>query len=72
MALRSFGLVVIGVMMVSTIGGFDESIISEELGLTEQGLVPSVLLTLGYRSDADFNAKLPKSRLSKEDIFTQL
>lgn len=39
------------------IGGFDESIISEELG---------------YRSDADFNAKLPKSRLSKEDIFTQL
>ncbi len=54
------------------IGGFDESIISEELGLTEQGLVPSVLLTLGYRSDADFNAKLPKSRLSKEDIFTQL
>lgn len=54
------------------IGGFDESIISEELGLAEQGLIPSVLLTLGYRSDADFNAKLPKSRLSKEDIFTQL
>ena len=54
------------------IGGFDESTISEELGLAEQGLIPSVLLTLGYRSDADFNAKLPKSRLSKEDIFTQL
>ena len=54
------------------IGGFNESIISEELGLAEQGLIPSVLLTLGYRSDADFNAKLPKSRLSKEDIFTQL
>ena len=52
--------------------GFDESIISEELGLAEQGLIPSVLLTLGYRSDADFNAKLPKSRLNKEDIFTQL
>ena len=54
------------------IGGFDESIISEELSLGEQGLIPSVLLTLGYRSDSDFNAKLPKSRLSKEDIFTQL
>ena len=54
------------------IGGFNESIISEELGLAEQGLIPSVLLTLGYRSDSDFNAKLPKSRLSKEDIFTQL
>ncbi len=54
------------------IGGFDEDIITRELKLTEQGLVPSVLLTLGYRSESDFNAKLPKSRLNKEQIFTQL
>jgi nitroreductase/dihydropteridine reductase len=54
------------------IGGFDEGIISEELKLTEQGLIPSVLLTLGYRSENDFNAKLPKSRLPAEDIFTKL
>ena len=54
------------------IGGFDESIISDELGLAEKGLIPSVLLTLGYRSDSDFNAKLPKSRLNKEEIFTTL
>lgn len=54
------------------IGGFDEAIISDELGLAEKGLIPSVLLTLGYRSETDFNAKLPKSRLSQEDIFTQL
>ena len=54
------------------IGGFDEQIINDELQLTEKGLVPSVLLTLGYRSENDFNAKLPKSRLSKEEIFTQL
>ena len=54
------------------IGGFDEGIISEELKLTEQGLIPSVLLTLGYRSEHDFNAKLPKSRLPAEDIFTKL
>lgn len=54
------------------IGGFDEDIITQELKLTEQGLVPSVLLTLGYRSESDFNAKLPKSRLNKEQIFTQL
>jgi len=54
------------------IGGFDESIISEELDLAAKGLIPSVLLTLGYRSDADFNAKLPKSRLNNVDIFTQL
>ncbi|WP_174492832.1 MULTISPECIES: oxygen-insensitive NAD(P)H nitroreductase [Acinetobacter] len=54
------------------IGGFDEDILSQELALTEQGLIPSVLLTLGYRSEQDFNAKLPKSRLNKEDIFTLL
>ncbi|MFV5502535.1 oxygen-insensitive NAD(P)H nitroreductase [Acinetobacter sp. 226] len=54
------------------IGGFDEEIISEELQLAEQGLIPSVLLTLGYRSENDFNAKLPKSRLPAEDIFTKL
>lgn len=54
------------------IGGFDEQIINDELHLTEKGLIPSVLLTLGYRSENDFNARLPKSRLSKEEIFTQL
>ncbi len=54
------------------IGGFDKDIITRELKLTEQGLVSSVLLTLGYRSESDFNAKLPKSRLNKEQIFTQL
>ncbi|NNH39316.1 oxygen-insensitive NAD(P)H nitroreductase [Acinetobacter terrae] len=54
------------------IGGFDEQIINDELKLTEKGLVPSVLLTLGYRSENDFNAQLPKSRLDKEQIFTQL
>lgn len=54
------------------IGGFDETIITEELGLKEKGLIPSVLLTLGFRSETDFNAKLPKSRLQPELIFTQL
>ena len=54
------------------IGGFDEAIISDELGLTEKGLIPSVIMTLGYRSDNDFNAKLPKSRLKAEEIFTHL
>ncbi|OTG81844.1 NAD(P)H nitroreductase [Acinetobacter sp. ANC 4558] len=54
------------------IGGFNEQIISDELHLAEQGLIPSVLLTLGYRSETDFNAKLPKSRLNAENIFTVL
>ena len=54
------------------IGGFDEEIISDELDLIAKGLIPSVIMTLGYRSDADFNAKLPKSRLEQKNIFTRL
>lgn len=54
------------------IGGFDEKIISDELGLEAKGLIPSVIMTLGFRSENDFNAKLPKSRLSAEEIFTKL
>lgn len=54
------------------IGGFDEEILTEELGLTEKNLIPSVIMTLGYRSDVDFNAKLPKSRLAQEDVITRL
>ncbi|EFP00855.1 MULTISPECIES: oxygen-insensitive NAD(P)H nitroreductase [Acinetobacter] len=54
------------------IGGFDEDILTEELGLIEKNLVPSVIMTLGYRSDSDFNAKLPKSRLTQEEVFTRL
>lgn len=56
----------------TAIGGFDEAILTQELELDQKGLIPSVLLTLGYRSEQDFNAKLPKSRLSKELIFTHL
>lgn len=54
------------------IGGFDEALITQEFGLNELGLIPSVLLTLGYRSENDFNAKLPKSRLKLELLFTKL
>ena len=53
-------------------GGFDEEILNTELGLTEKGLRSSVIVSLGYRSENDFNAKLPKSRLPAEDIFTKL
>lgn len=54
------------------IGGFDEAILTEELGLAEKNLIPSVIMTLGYRSDVDFNAKLPKSRLAQKDVITHL
>ena len=30
-----------------------------------------VIVTVGYSSEDDFNAKLPKSRLSEEVVFTE-
>ncbi len=53
-------------------GGFDEEIISQEFALAEKGLRPSVIVSLGYRSESDFNAQLPKSRLDDAVIFTTL
>jgi nitroreductase/dihydropteridine reductase len=52
--------------------GFDRALINKEFGLAEKGLKASVIVALGYRSDSDFNAKLPKSRLPDEVVFTRL
>ncbi|WP_336937227.1 oxygen-insensitive NAD(P)H nitroreductase [Acinetobacter modestus] len=52
--------------------GFDRQLINKEFELTEKGLKASVIVSLGYRSENDFNAKLPKSRLSDEVVFTRL
>ncbi|WP_233871967.1 oxygen-insensitive NAD(P)H nitroreductase [Paraburkholderia adhaesiva] len=52
--------------------GFDAKTLDAELGLTEKGLTSVVVVSLGYRSDSDFNAKLPKSRLPVQTVFTEL
>lgn len=52
--------------------GFDAAILSKELELAEKGLSPAVIVALGYHSDADFNAKLPKSRLPEKAIFSHI
>jgi len=52
--------------------GFDRDTINQKFGLTEKGLKASVIVALGYRSENDFNAKLPKSRLPDDVIFTRL
>ncbi|MCH7330386.1 oxygen-insensitive NAD(P)H nitroreductase [Acinetobacter modestus] len=52
--------------------GFDRELINKEFELTEKGLKASVIVSLGYRCENDFNAKLPKSRLSDEVVFTRL
>ena len=53
------------------IEGFDASIIDEEFSLREKGLHSLVLAGFGYHSEADFNAKLPKSRLSDALLFSE-
>lgn len=50
--------------------GFDSRALDAALGLRERGYTSVVLAALGYRSDADFNAGLPKSRLPREQTFT--
>lgn len=50
--------------------GFDQRALDQALGLREKGFTSVVLVSLGYRSDADFNAALPKSRLPRDEVFT--
>lgn len=52
--------------------GFDAKTLDAELGLQARGLTSLVVVGLGYRSAGDFNATLPKSRLSTQAVFTEL
>ena len=52
--------------------GVDMKALDEEFGLREKGFTAVGVVALGYRSDSDFNAELPKSRLPEEDILTVL
>ena len=52
--------------------GFDQNVLDEELGLRARGFTSSVIVSLGYSSAEDFNAKLPKSRLPLETVLTRL
>ncbi|MCX8666426.1 oxygen-insensitive NAD(P)H nitroreductase [Acetobacteraceae bacterium B3987] len=51
--------------------GFLPEVISEEFDLEKKGLTPLVMVALGYHSDKDGNANLPKSRLAPEAIFSK-
>jgi nitroreductase / dihydropteridine reductase len=50
--------------------GFDSRALDIELGLRERGYTSVVLAAFGHRSEQDFNAKLPKSRLTREQVFS--
>lgn len=49
--------------------GFDSKVLDTELGLRERGFTSSVVVSLGYRSNEDFNARLSKSRLPAQVLF---
>lgn len=49
--------------------GFDADAYSDILGLKEKGLIPVVVLALGYRSEEDQTQLAPKSRRRVEDLF---
>ena len=51
--------------------GVDYEKLDAILGLRERGLRSVVAVSLGYRADDDSNARRPKSRLNKEDIFEE-
>lgn len=52
--------------------GIDIKTMDEEFGLREKGYSAIGIVSLGFRKESDFNASLPKSRLSEEDIFSVL
>lgn len=52
--------------------GLDMKAIDEEFGLREKGFTATVVVSIGYRKETDFNTpdKTPKSRLTADEIFT--
>lgn len=54
------------------IEGFQPEVIDDLFNLPAKGYHSTVITAFGYRSDDDFNAKLPKSRFSSNELFTEL
>lgn len=50
--------------------GVDIKALDKEFGLREKGYMPLAVVSLGYKADDDFNAKVPKSRLPENEIIT--
>ncbi|MEN9902729.1 MAG: oxygen-insensitive NAD(P)H-dependent nitroreductase NfsB [Pseudomonadota bacterium] len=54
------------------IEGFDAAAMDQALDLEAQGLASQVIVALGRKSEQDFNAGLPKSRLPESAVITKL
>ena len=48
--------------------GCDVKVLNEEFSLIEKGFTASFLVSVGYHKESDFNATLPKSRLSIDEV----
>lgn len=66
-----FGTAAMG-LDATPIEGFTPQTMDEILDLPAQGLQSVVVAAIGHRSEQDFNAGLPKSRLNREKVITQL
>ena len=51
--------------------GVDLQALDEEFDLRSKGYSAVAVISFGYRNHDDFNAEIPKSRLSEEAIFTK-
>ena len=56
----------------TSLEGIDSDLVEEEFKEELAGYNCHVALAIGYHHEEDFNAKLPKSRLSHEDIFLHI
>ena len=52
--------------------GIDAPMVEKEFAKELEGYKCEVALAIGYRHEEDFNTKLPKSRLSQEELFVRL
>ncbi len=52
--------------------GLDLKVLDEEFGLRQKGFTSSVVVSVGYHKEDDFNKDLPKSRLTKDDIIERV
>ena len=56
----------------TSLEGIDSPMVEKEFAKELDGYRCEVALAIGYRHDEDFNAKLPKSRLTLEKLFVRL
>jgi len=52
--------------------GIDHDALDQEFALSEKGFKAVAMVALGHHAENDFNKALPKSRLSTQEIFTEL